>query len=917
MRIDVRSLARLVALVMMSIALAPRAGATLVPAPPATATADGERTSSGGAGHGAVRASEPPALGQGLRPDQVQGLVAREHVDVHWIDGTRLWYEVSLGHAPSDPSGDRRAFMAVDAARASREPLFDHESLAKALTSALHAPIRADALPIERIAFDGETVVLLLRGGRIVRWSAGTGGERTLTEGSDEDARRFAVGLRPTLQSSRRNAGASILLEFDNRTAGRVTLAWIDADGHRRDYGTIASGEHRSQQTFSGHAWALYDEHGELVGSLIAPRLSGVVHVGESDGPKAGSDELPVTPTPAPTSAQKVTAAPDLTCRTSGPNVEVVDAAGAVVFATSDGTPQSSYAEPFVWSPDRTKLLLTRRQPPQTHPVTIVESSPRDRLQPTVRTFDYLKPGDAIEMRWPVIADIAAKRIIVSPDQASLFGTPWSVDHVAWDADSSHVSFLYNERGHRTMRLISLDAATGAARPIIDERCATFFDYAGKLFLERLDDRGEIVWMSERDGWNHLYRIDATTGAVKNQITKGPWVVRGVDRIDRATGQIWFRAGGIRPDQDPYHVHHCRVNLDGSGLVVLTEGDGTHEIEWSADRSYFIDRWSRVDLPTVTELRRGSDGSLVVELERGDWSALLATGWIPPERFVAKGRDGVTDIWGVLWRPSVLPASPASEGHATKAARGAGPPPIVARPVIENIYAGPQGSFVPKAFSPWHGQRELAELGFVVVQIDGMGTSNRSKAFHDVCWKNLKDAGFPDRIAWIKAAAATRPDMDISRVGIYGGSAGGQNAMRALLDHNDFYSAAAADCGCHDNRMDKIWWNELWMGWPVDESYERSSNVVDAGKLKGALLLTVGELDQNVDPSSTMQVVDALVRANRPFELLVLPGMGHGAGESEYGRRRRAEFFVRHLLGVNAPSAALVPSSASPTAPPG
>jgi dipeptidyl-peptidase-4 len=252
----------------------------------------------------------------------------------------------------------------------------------------------------------------------------------------------------------------------------------------------------------------------------------------------------------------------------------------------------------------------------------------------------------------------------------------------------------------------------------------------------------------------------------------------------------------------------------------------------------------------------------------------------PPQRFVAKGRDGRTDIWGVVFRPS---------NHD----------PARRYPVVEQIYAGPQGHFVPKEWSVWHGQAQaLAELGFVVVQIDGMGTNWRSKAFHDVCWRNLKDAGFPDRMAWIKALAATDPSMDLSRVGIYGGSAGGQNALAALIWHGDFYKAAVADCGCHDNRMDKIWWNELWMGWPVGEHYAANSNRVHAGKVTGKLMLVVGELDTNVDPATTMQVASTLVKADRDFDLLVIPGAGHGAAETPYGRRRRQDFFVRHLWGT-------------------
>jgi dipeptidyl aminopeptidase/acylaminoacyl peptidase len=283
--------------------------------------------------------------------------------------------------------------------------------------------------------------------------------------------------------------------------------------------------------------------------------------------------------------------------------------------------------------------------------------------------------------------------------------------------------------------------------------------------------------------------------------------------------------------------------------------------------------WYRV--PTGVEAHE----YVLVDAERGDASALVAAGWTLPERLVAKGRDGTTDIYGILIRP-------------------AGLDPARRYPVIEEIYAGPQDAHVPKAFGRLIRQHTIAELGFIVVQIDGMGTNWREKKFHDVCWKNLADAGFPDRKPWIHAAAAKRPWMDLTRVGIYGGSAGGQNAMRALLDHGDFYHVAVADCGCHDNRMDKLWWNELWLGWPVDESYARNSNVTDAHKLQGNLLLVVGELDENVDPASTMQVVHALEKADKDFELLVMAGTGHGAAETPYGSRRRMDFLVRHLMGV-------------------
>jgi dipeptidyl aminopeptidase/acylaminoacyl peptidase len=260
---------------------------------------------------------------------------------------------------------------------------------------------------------------------------------------------------------------------------------------------------------------------------------------------------------------------------------------------------------------------------------------------------------------------------------------------------------------------------------------------------------------------------------------------------------------------------------------------------------------------------------------------LQKSGWAAPEVFVAKARDGKTDIWGVIYRPAHFDASKKY-------------------PVIENIYAGPQDSFVPKTFTAYNQMQSMAELGFVVVQIDGMGTSNRSKAFHDVAWKNLADAGFPDRILWHKAVAAKYPWYDITRVGIYGTSAGGQNALGGLLFHPEFYKAGVASCGCHDNRMDKIWWNEQWMGWPLGPEYVACSNMENASKLQGHLMLFVGEMDTNVDPSSTMQVVNALIKENKAFDLLVIPGANHTNGGA-YGDRKRYDFFVHHLLGVEPP----------------
>ena len=545
-----------------------------------------------------------------------------------------------------------------------------------------------------------------------------------------------------------------------------------------------------------------------------------------------------------------------------------------------DGSEGDYYTfESLSWSPDSKKIVAFRLRRGYHRLVHYVESSPSDQLQPKYHTMEYAKPGDALDIERPVLFLVDTKAR-VEVDNA-LFPNPYELEEMAWRKDGRAFTFEYNQRGHQVYRVVEADGTTGMARAVVDEEAKTFFCYSGKKYRYDIDDGKEVIWMSERDGWNHLYLYDGMTGAVKNQITKGEWVVRSVDKVDEEKRQVYFQASDTVAGQDPYFVHAFRTNFDGTGLVRLTEGEGNHSVTYSSDMSYFVDTWSRVDLPPTVEIRRVADKTTVMTVEKGDISGLLKTGWKAPEVFVAKARDGKTDIWGIIIRPSNFD-------------------PKKKYPVIEYIYAGAQGSFVPKSFGAYNSMRALAELGFIVSQCDGLGTSNRSKAFHDVCWKNLGDAGFPDRVLWHKAAAAKYPYYDITRVGIYGNSAGGQNALGGLLFEPDFYKVGVASCGCHDNRMDKMWWNEQWMGWPLGPEYAASSNVDNAGRLQGQLLLIVGEMDTNVDPASTMQVVNALIKANKVFDLLVIPGAGHGMGGA-YGERKMFDFFVRNLLGVNPP----------------
>jgi dipeptidyl aminopeptidase/acylaminoacyl peptidase len=570
---------------------------------------------------------------------------------------------------------------------------------------------------------------------------------------------------------------------------------------------------------------------------------------------------------------------------------------------TSDGVASGFFDHATItWSPDSRRIALYHVTPGERRIVHFINASPSHQLQPVHFTRLYPKPGDVIDRERPVIFDVeSGGRVDVAAD---LFPNPYRLTNLAWRQDGSRLTFEYNERGHKRYRVIEVDAAMGNARAVIDEEAETFFNYpaatgelrgSGTYWRHDIDDGREILWMSERDGRRHVYLYDGATGRVKNQVTRGEYVLRGVLHVDEAARRLWFIAGGMNPDQDPYFGHVYRIDFDGSNLVPLTTENAHHEVVFSPDMQHYLVSRSRVDLPTILELRRTADNALVELIERGDITALETDGWLAPEVFTAKGRDGETDIWGIIVRPSNFDPS---RGY----------------PVIENIYNGPHGSFVPKGFMPFlpHsggdgiiGMQAQAELGFIVVMIDGMGTANRTKAFHDVMWRNLADGGFPDRIAWHRAVAERYPYYDVTRVGIYGASAGGQAAMAAVLGHPDVYRAAVAYNGCHDNRMDKISWNELWMGWPIGEQYDRSSNVVNAHRLEGDLLLIVGMLDTNVDPTSTLQVVDALTRAGKTYDLIVVPDDGHATGRTtgpvEYVTRAQYDFFVRTLQGGQPP----------------
>jgi dienelactone hydrolase len=653
----------------------------------------------------------------------------------------------------------------------------------------------------------------------------------------------------------------------------------------------------RIQFSDDGAAVTLTGRNAKWVLDLKSGKLTSETAAGSTEQNNApATEDTPERPQQPPRGRQRgepSNRSPDgkWTASLKEQNVFIRGEDGQEIQLSTDGQEGNGYRR-VEWAPDSKSLVAWRVEPGDRKQVHLVRSSPEGGGRAQLESRAYDLPGDKLTRHEPNLFDVASRKPIkVEVDR---FEHGWLTPQVRWNRDGSRFSYMQVDRGHQRLRVIEVDPRSGSTRNLIDEKSDTFIwtTHTENLRLELvnwLEQTDEIIYVSEQDGWRHLYLVDAKDAKLR-QITKGEWVIRGIDRIDEEARQIWFSASGKNSGQDPYFVHHYRVNFDGSGLVALTDGNGNHTIEFSPDRKFLIATYSRPDAPPVNELRRVSDGKLVCKLEEADISELKSRGFQAPEVFVAKGRDGQTDIWGLIYRPRDFD-------------------PAKKYPLIEDIYAGPQGSFVPKTFGGSRYQ-SLTDLGFVVVKIDGMGTANRSKAFHDVCFKNLKDGGFADRILWMKAAAAKHPHLDITRVGVYGNSAGGQNAAAAVLFHPEFYKAAVASCGCHDNRMDKASWNEQWMGYmpgdkiwskSADNWYSQSSNIDNAHLLQGKLFLIVGEMDSNVPPESTMRVVDALVRARKDFDLLVVPNGGHGMGGA-YGQRRMEDFFVRHLQGVEPPN---------------
>jgi len=562
-------------------------------------------------------------------------------------------------------------------------------------------------------------------------------------------------------------------------------------------------------------------------------------------------------------------------------------------YATDNAGWQHSDAAILLWSPDSTKIATFQQDQRKTGEMYLV---PVTNSHPTLKAWKYPLVGDKdVTMIERVVIDVPTKRLVrfkMPPDQhrstlcddVACRGSGW-VD-VEWSPDDSHIAFVSTSRDHKQEWLRIADTASGEVREVMSETAPKFYESGnGKVNWHYLPKSNEILWFSERDDWGNLYLYDLTTGQLKNQITHGPGNVTQVLYVDEKTRTVYFVGVGKERDRDPYFEHFYSVHFDGTGLKLLTPENADHNIKVSNDGRYFVDSYSTPTEPQTTVVRN-SDGKTVMEVAKQDISKLLANGWVAPIPIKVKARDGKTALYGFMFKPSKFDASKKY-------------------PIINNVYPGPQiGSCGNREFRAAHGDMQsLAELGFVVVCIDGMGTPWRSKTFHEAYYANLGDNTIPDQLSGMKDLAAQYSFIDLDRVGMYGHSGGGNATAAAMFHYPDFFKVGIAESGNHDERDYEDDWAEKWAGVEVKNAdgtsnYDSQANQNYAKDLKGHLLLAHGTMDDNVPPNNTMLVVDALIKANKDFDLLLIPNVAHGYGPaSQYMMRRRWDYFVRYLAG--------------------
>ncbi len=729
--------------------------------------------------------------------EQARVMVTGDQVSPRWLADGRFWYRSRVQGGTE--------FVIVDPAAATREPAFDHDRLASALSVAADTSYEALRLPFDEFELDDEGIRFELED--TLRWACDTRGY-TCTGPTVIPRRRRSERSSPD--------GAWVAFTRDHDL-------WIRS--------TADSSEVRL--TTDGEQWHAYAVNDQCCSQVTAPRS-------DTERPPA-----------------------------------------------------------LEWSPDSryvATLKLDRRGVEDLH---LLETATG---RPELHTYRYGLPGDSVIPTYDLhVFDVEARtgRRIDAPTQEAVNTVCCGImadtvlKDVRWAPEGDAVYFTVGQRDFDRLRLMSADPSTGEAREILEETARTYVETSPLSSVlpnwRIVEGSGEVIWWSERDGWGHLYRYDAGTGRLLNRITEGPWLVHEVVHVDGSAGWVYFTAAGREEGRDPYLRHLYRAALDGSRIELLTPEDADHEITVSPDGRYVVDTYSRYDLPPTSVVRDPS-GRVTQTLEEADIDALLEAGWRFPEPFRAKARDGVTDVYGLLYLPSHFD-------------------PEGTYPVVDYVYPGPQtGPIGLRRFNanPRGNAQALAELGFIVFLVDALGTPGRSKAFHDSYYGNMGDNGIPDHISVLQQLALRYPQMDLDRVGIFGHSGGGFASTDAILRYPEFFDVAVSSAGNHDNRSYDYTWGEKYQGLVEEsetggDSFDSQANHLMADKLEGKLLLMYGTLDDNVHPNATLLLIDELIEHNKDFDLIVLPNRNHGYANEPYVVRRTWDYFVRHLLGQEPP----------------
>ena len=730
-----------------------------------------------------------------------------------------------------DTANGTTTFMLIDAARASKTPAFDHAGMASALQAAGIRNVTAASLPITDLEFAAaNTLIVSVRGDR------------------------YRCDLAPSITCAKQQ----IPLGHQQAQANGQPPSGVSA---------TATGGNAGMSTNPVAAAPLRPGRDESVVSPDGKRAVFIRNWNLWVRDVSSGEEKPLT----------------------------TDGVTNYGYATDNAGWTHSNRAVAVWSPDSKSVATFQQDQRKTGMMYLVSTNVG---HPSLDAWPYPLPGDKdVTMIERVVIDTDSGKVMrlkTPPDQhrsslcddISCRGGGW--DDVQWAADGRTIAFLSTSRDHRSETLRIADTSTGDVHDVLNETVPTFFESGnGRVNWRYLSKRNEILWFSERSNWGHLYLFDAASGKLKHPVTEGDWNVTQVLRVDEATGEIYFEGVGREKGWDPYFSASYRTTLDGKGLRLLTPEPSNHAATWSDDGKYFVDVYSTPQQPPVAVLRN-AEGKRLTEIATADITRLKAAGWQPPVNITVKARDGKTDLYGLMFKPSNFDASKKY-------------------PIVNYIYPGPQtGSVGSRNFSASRGDSPaLAELGFIVVSIDGMGTPWRSKKFHEAYFGDMGDNTLPDQVAGMKQLAAENPWIDLTRAGIWGHSGGGFATADAMFRYPDFFKVGWSESGNHDNRNYEDDWAEKWIG--LDDAtnkkaYDDQANESIAKNLKGKLMLVHGTMDDNVPPSNTLLVADALMRAGKDFDLLMIPNAHHGYGDQTlYITRRRWDYFVQNLAGTTPP----------------